>query len=78
MARTLWLSSEELVLADIVYSLAHIRYNLGIVQQAQGHSAEMAVSPHHNYQSAIYNLPYDKSLASKRASCEICSTHQFG
>jgi hypothetical protein len=26
----------------------------GIVQQAQGHSAETAVSPHHNNQSMIY------------------------
>jgi hypothetical protein len=34
------------------------RYHPGIVQQAQGRSAETAVSPHHNNQYAIYN-PYD-------------------
>jgi hypothetical protein len=31
------------------------RYHQGIVQQAQGRSAETAVSPHHKNQSTIYN-----------------------
>jgi hypothetical protein len=30
------------------------RYHPGIVQQAQGRSAETAVSPHHNIQSTVY------------------------
>jgi hypothetical protein len=47
-ARPLWLSSQELALADFVYSLVHIAYHPGIVQQAQDHSAKTAVSPHHN------------------------------
>jgi hypothetical protein len=41
----------EVGLADPAYSLGHIRFHPGIVQQDQGHSAEIAVSPHHNYQS---------------------------
>jgi hypothetical protein len=47
-ARALWLSSLELALADLIYSLAHVRYLQGIVQQAEGRSAERSVSPHHN------------------------------
>jgi hypothetical protein len=31
------------------------RYYPGIVQQAQGRSAETAVSPHHNNQSTVYS-----------------------
>jgi hypothetical protein len=42
------------ILADLVYSLAPIRYHPGIVQQAQSRSAETAVSPHHNNKSTIY------------------------
>jgi hypothetical protein len=37
-----------------------------IVQQAQGRSSETALSPHHNYQSTIYN----KGTHSKR--CQKC------
>jgi hypothetical protein len=51
------LSSQELALADLAYSLGHICFHLGIVQQAQG-SPEMAVLPHHSYQST--NLPTEK------------------
>jgi hypothetical protein len=45
---------EELAIADIVYSLARIRYHPEIVQQVQGRSAGTSVSPHQNYQSTIY------------------------
>jgi hypothetical protein len=44
-----WMSSYELAPADLVHSLSHIRYHPVIVQQAQGRSAETAVSPRYNY-----------------------------
>jgi hypothetical protein len=50
----------EIALADLVYKLPY-RYHPGIVQQAQGSSAEMAVSPHHNNQSTIYN-PFAREI----------------
>jgi hypothetical protein len=62
-ARALWLSSSELALADIIYSLADIRYPK-IVQQAQGRSAKTVVSPHRNNQSTIYNLQSHPTLLS--------------
>jgi hypothetical protein len=52
--RAVWLPSLELALANLFYSLAHIRFQPGIVQEAQGRSAETAVSPHYNYQSTVY------------------------
>jgi hypothetical protein len=55
-ARALWLSSSELAVADLVYSLSHGRYLQGIVQQAEGRSAETLVSTHHNNQSTMYPL----------------------
>jgi hypothetical protein len=51
-----WVVTWGQQLANVIYSLAHIRYHPGIVQQAQGCSAAMVVSPHHNYQSTINSL----------------------
>jgi hypothetical protein len=53
-ARGLWYTGQELAVADLVYSLVHNRYHPGIVQRAQGRSAERAVSPHHNNLSTNY------------------------
>jgi hypothetical protein len=61
-SRALWLSSYKLALANLVYWLGHICFHPGIVQQAQGCSAETAVSPHHNYQSTPQNLVFDKAV----------------
>jgi hypothetical protein len=41
------------------------RYHQGIVQQAQGRSAETSVSPHHNNQSTIYNPAGTRNLCSE-------------
>jgi hypothetical protein len=41
------------------------RYHQGIVQQAQGRSAETSVSPHHNNQSTIYNPVGIRNLRSE-------------
>jgi hypothetical protein len=52
--RAVWLPSLELALANLFYSLAHIRFQPGIVQEAQGRSAETAVS--------IYSLQIVKAF----------------
>jgi hypothetical protein len=50
--RALWLSSWEFALADLVYSLAHIRYHPGIVQQAKA-----AVLRRQSHPITTTNLP---------------------
>jgi hypothetical protein len=60
---------DKLALADLVYSLAHIHYHPGIEQQAQGRSAETAVSPHHNYQSTVYQSSAEDGTYRKQMNC---------
>jgi hypothetical protein len=53
------------------------RYHPGIVQEAQGRSAETAVSPHHNKQSRTFNLINSENLSQNTALERLRSLTQL-